>query len=280
MKKLLLASIFLGWVATTATAAVVVDDDFSGGSLDTAVWSHGGGFFYSAANENVLLSTFGGGFGSKGDQTGVGGLNSTVGYASFTATDNGENPIGGWFQIGNGTYNNTADNIARVNLASSGAGSYQVIWNNSGVSQSFAIPGWTGMIGGDAWAVVKDGDVGNPSWGTPTAFLNIDTGDPANRFGFWINSNDQNAVIDDVVIWDTLEAEAGLPGDFDGNGFVDGADFLKWQLDDETPAGLTAWANNYGTSASLPAISAVPEPAALYLALPAVLGALARRRRR
>jgi hypothetical protein len=56
-----------------------------------------------------------------------------------------------------------------------------------------------------------------------------------------------------------------LVGDFDLNGVVDGADFLKWQQD-PTIGSLADWETNYGMVASLSASSAaVPEPNSLAL---------------
>jgi hypothetical protein len=69
--------------------------------------------------------------------------------------------------------------------------------------------------------------------------------------------------IDNVAISAVIDA---LPGDFDGDGDVDGADFLEWQRTDGTAAGLTVWQNNYGAPASLATASAaVPEPGAVML---------------
>jgi hypothetical protein len=58
----------------------------------------------------------------------------------------------------------------------------------------------------------------------------------------------------------------GTPGDFDGDGDVDGRDFLEWQRGDSpTPLSATDladWQNNYGTS-GLAGFGAVPEPHSL-----------------
>ncbi|MBN2559922.1 MAG: hypothetical protein JXQ75_03205, partial [Phycisphaerae bacterium] len=69
----------------------------------------------------------------------------------------------------------------------------------------------------------------------------------------------------------TLTADVGLPGDFDGDGDVDGADFLMWQRG-ESPSPLSTsdlddWKANFGTipSAGTTNTLAVPEPAALFL---------------
>ena len=56
---------------------------------------------------------------------------------------------------------------------------------------------------------------------------------------------------------------ANQAGDFDGDGDVDGADFLEWQRTDGTPAGLTEWQNNFGNPLS--AVTSVPEPSSLVL---------------
>lgn len=70
-----------------------------------------------------------------------------------------------------------------------------------------------------------------------------------------------------------------VPGDFDGDGDVDGTDFLTWQ---KNPAvgSLTDWQNNYGLG-SLAAATAVPEPTSLLLAgLFALMAVTANVRRR
>jgi hypothetical protein len=76
----------------------------------------------------------------------------------------------------------------------------------------------------------------------------------------------------------------GLDGDFNGDNVVDGADFLAWQRGDSpnngSPADLTTWKNNFGTSAAAAAAAAVPEPATLALAGMGVAAVAAARRRR
>ncbi len=95
--------------------------------------------------------------------------------------------------------------------------------------------------------------------------------------------------LDDVRIYDHKLSQAevnvlaglGLAGDFDQDGDVDGADFLLWQRDTSVGS-LTNWQNNFGTTASLPAVNAVPEPASVVLVIAAamsVMGLMARRRR-
>lgn len=77
-------------------------------------------------------------------------------------------------------------------------------------------------------------------------------------------------------------AEEDVPGDFDGDGDVDGRDFLIWQRGGTTPAldpGLLAeWQNAY--VGQLSAINSVPEPSALLLAMLGLPCLMSRGRRR
>jgi hypothetical protein len=78
----------------------------------------------------------------------------------------------------------------------------------------------------------------------------------------------------------SFTAVVGQPGDFDGDGDVDGGDFLEWQRTDGTPAGLALWNANYPFSPPLvAATSAVPEPASLALVALALGTVLAARKR-
>lgn len=84
----------------------------------------------------------------------------------------------------------------------------------------------------------------------------------------------------DVVLIGLGSEVVGLVGDYNGDGFVNAADYTVWRdggSPDSSPAGYTAWATNYGAGTP-PAISAaIPEPSAAMLALVGL--ALAARRR-
>jgi len=100
--------------------------------------------------------------------------------------------------------------------------------------------------------------------------------------GTFANAGDQvsddNGQIWDIIyntssVWVTatsLTAPA-IAGDFDADGDVDGADFLRWQRGGSPTPGssgdLDDWERNYGMSNSVAAITAVPEPSTLALAL-------------
>ena len=76
-----------------------------------------------------------------------------------------------------------------------------------------------------------------------------------------------------------IAGSSGAPGDFDADGDVDGADFLAWQTGAATPADLTLWENNFGTSAAGASTGAVPEPTSIcLLSIAGVMGCLRRRR--
>ena len=74
---------------------------------------------------------------------------------------------------------------------------------------------------------------------------------------------------------------AGLAGDFDGDGDVDGQDFLLWQRDPGV-GNLGDWESNFGTvTASAANSAAVPEPGAivsLVVGLMAVVGVMRQKR--
>lgn len=73
-----------------------------------------------------------------------------------------------------------------------------------------------------------------------------------------------------------LISTGGIPGDADGDGDVDGADFLLLQQND--PAGIADWESNYPAPLA-GSISAVPEPASLVLMTIGFSLATMRRRR-
>ena len=86
---------------------------------------------------------------------------------------------------------------------------------------------------------------------------------------------------DDLVELQGLVGSTTTPGDFDGDGDVDGSDFLEWQRTDGTAGGLTDWRDNYGNGfgALSAASAAVPEPNTTVLCLAAGLLSLVRRKK-
>jgi autotransporter-associated beta strand protein len=125
-------------------------------------------------------------------------------------------------------------------------------------------------------------------------FANLTQGAAVDLAGVTYYMNYMGGNGNDVVLSPTQPTVADA--DFDGDGDVDGADFLTWQQNvgaaggqqqgnangDATIDGadLDIWRNQFGAGAAVGAVAAVPEPAAAILMLAASIGlALAGRRR-
>ncbi len=88
--------------------------------------------------------------------------------------------------------------------------------------------------------------------------------------------NINNMQVDWIRTYQALAT--GTPGDFDGNGVVDGIDFLELQRNSGV-GDLADWEASYGAGGLAAATAAVPEPSSVVLlTLMAALGAMARRR--
>jgi hypothetical protein len=73
-------------------------------------------------------------------------------------------------------------------------------------------------------------------------------GDPSYGVGmnFYQISSAGNSL--DPTGWNSLDEQNFISGDFDGDGTVNGADFLKWQTDSGTSPELAVWEANYGNA--------------------------------
>jgi hypothetical protein len=85
---------------------------------------------------------------------------------------------------------------------------------------------------------------------------------------------DQGAGLVDMDIESIRVLLPGLSGDLNGDGRVDGADFLQWQRTGGSPEDLAAIRTNFGMTSSSAAAAAIPEPTAAFL-FSVILGALA-----
>ena len=98
---------------------------------------------------------------------------------------------------------------------------------------------------------------------------------------FVVNYGAGSAFESNSVVLSGFTLSGGTLGDFDGDGDVDGDDFLAWQRTDGTSGGLSDWTSNYPTAlaAAAGASSAVPEPStALLVAFAMVLMSAPRRK--
>ncbi len=110
-------------------------------------------------------------------------------------------------------------------------------------------------------------------------------------------SGNRESVVDNILL-ELIDVASGENADFDGDGDIDGNDFLTWQrgngIDDGTAqlgdgdanadgnvdaADLGIWQGQFGSAATVSAVSAVPEPASIGLVLLAMAGlAMVRKR--
>jgi hypothetical protein len=104
-------------------------------------------------------------------------------------------------------------------------------------------------------------------------------------WGFWFaDGNIDRSVLIQSMKFEIFTPEPeNDPGDFDGDGVVDGADFLVWQRG-ESPNGLTdgdlqLWKDNL-VAGSAAAAAAVPEPASVVLLAMGSAAAIGAKRRR
>jgi len=87
--------------------------------------------------------------------------------------------------------------------------------------------------------------------------------------GSGIFNRDTETVFDQDSV-DALTGGSKVPGDFNGDGIVDGRDFLKWQADGLSESELNDWEQNYANQLQS-AVSTVPEPSSPILVLSTVL---------
>ncbi|QDS97571.1 zinc metalloprotease [Adhaeretor mobilis] len=127
------------------------------------------------------------------------------------------------------------------------------------------------------WSNDKFGDIPNPADDDTGSFLVNLTVDPGSyylRVSTATTDIDAAASVgDEYWLITSLDRQFVNPGDFDVDGDVDGADFLKWQRDVGNAQELTDWQSNYGGSDmnGLASSHAVPEPNATTLALLALM---------
>ncbi len=128
-----------------------------------------------------------------------------------------------------------------------------------------------GQVGGDP----NDGlAIGGPVTTDPNNISDVDFAGEIGLFRYYPIALSGSQVLDS---YDAIAA-AGIAGDFDGSGVVDGLDFLLWQTDPNV-GDLADWENNYGTGGLSANVSAVPEPGSLMLfACTAISVALRRKR--
>jgi hypothetical protein len=142
---------------------------------------------------------------------------------------------------------------------------------------------YNGVSFGDIVGMFSDND---PALGTGnTHLLSLDTASLGIKSGLVrVTSTSQGVAGGLVEIPISFEVISGLPGDYNGNGNVDAADYVAWRnnLDqsvtlpnDASPgtvsqADYDVWRRNFGAGSGDSFVSAVPEPAASLLIIGSV----------
>ncbi len=193
---------------------------------------------------------------------------TTGGTITFTITNNGSSDIElSSFHFDSYAFRPKAARAYELSVLAGGAISAGVLYTSVDDEITSVAGAWNNGAHDDIDHAITGADTTLEVGGTVQFLLAFSSGvgDGSGGHDLWV---------DNIAIASGVELLT--PGDFDGDGDVDGADFLEWQRNDVTPAGLTDWQNNYGTPLQALAVS-VPEPSSVALILLAAGACLLRR---
>jgi autotransporter-associated beta strand protein len=255
-------------------ATVLTSSNSTGTQTWSGVISGTGGFRRTTAGGTAVLTganTFSGGTLVDGGTLKASGASATLGGGNVTVT-------GGNIEIDNAGANAIADS-AILSLAGGGvAGVADVAFAN-------LIAGLNDTIAG---LILAGNTLGNGTYGSSTS----GAANPG-LAGLGLNPNEffsGNGIVTVV--------SPGVPGDFNGNGAVDSADYVMWRkggpllnevsdIGTVTPQDYTDWRARFGNTGAgsgagggLGGNAAVPEPASIGLVLLGLTTMVARRGRR
>ncbi len=168
-------------------------------------------------------------------------------------------------------------------LNGNGQTAFMAILSGSGINNSNDIGIWAEDDSGSLNLIARKGDTIDVSNGLGTDLRTVQNlnfvRETGNEDGRASGFNDLGQLVFQATFTDGSQgifvsnsvALSAAYGDFDADGDVDGADFLTWQRDNGTSAGLTAWQNNYGTVTSpISGATQIPEPTMLTLTMLAI----------
>jgi hypothetical protein len=152
-----------------------------------------------------------------------------------------------------------------------------VIWDWTNDGSGFATGSALYDVNGSTWTLTQSGQKWQSLLGTWTTQLTSIVGADG-EISFTGYYGDYQLTAGNQVYNFTLTKGVSnyslVPGDFNGDGAVNGADYVVWRKTDGTQAGYNLWRAHFGQTAgsgvalrSAEPLSAVPEPAALMLLL-------------
>jgi hypothetical protein len=260
--------------ATTASAGVRYSE--LGGTTSTQVSStptntrvvniaNGQLYVTTASGSNIGVNSIGSGL-----PTGSGETTSLLpGFSAATGTGNAS-PYDFWFKDANTAY------VADDRTQASGGGIQKWLFNAGSGNWELAYTLATGS-GSNSGARALAGSI----VGSDTILYATTTAAAANRLVKIIDSG-AGALYSDLATApantafrgvEFVTANVGVPGDYNGDGKVDAADYVLWRDNPGSfggdPAGYNTWRANFGTGggagSGLGSSAAVPEPASLVL---------------
>jgi hypothetical protein len=269
------SALFAGTPGTTLTSVAVMGDAAPAGGNYSAMFSPA----LNAAGNVAFLANLTGGSSTRGIFVGTPGQQLQTIALQGAGAPNG----------GGATYSG----IGNPSLNASGQVAFTSILTGAGVNFSNNVALYAGSPG-NVVQIVRTGDLVDVDPGpavdnrgvTGITFLSssgtlTDSGGQDGR----ISSFNDSGVL--VYRLDFGSSGRGIfmssippvstPGDFDGDGDIDGRDFLVWQRNPSV-GNLADWQANYGTGSLVATNVAVPEPASVLLLMMVTAGACLRRR--
>ncbi len=258
--------------ATTASAGVrysvlggTTSTQLSSTPTNTRVVGIANGQLYvtTASGSNIGVNSIGTGLPTSSGET----TSLLPGFSAATGTGTAS-PYDFWFKDANTVY------VADDRTQASGGGIQKWLFNSGSGNWELAYTLATGS-GSNSGARALAGSI----VGADTILYATTTAASANRLVKIVDSG-AGAVYSDLATAPTntafrgvefVAASVGVPGDYNGDGKVDAADYVLWRDNPVNfggdPAGYNTWRANFGAGAGsgLGSSAAVPEPASLVL---------------